>query len=228
MGNAVTSASERAPAAIITRRSKPSATPAQGGNPASMAASSRLSVGKGGLPSATRWRFAAAIRERSTVGVQKLVVAVGQLDSLDIEFEPLGDRRRALANTGQGRLAGRIIEQNRRPRPAEMWLNAFDQQQIEPAVAIVAEACRRSDSVPFGRLAEVCIRGSMRIEADVARKRFTIVQSVSRTASKSDSQNSESKSIPSLMPSPARYHSIIVNSGLCSGPVSPLRKARVI
>ena len=51
-GKAMTSRTSVAPAANITRRSSPNATPTAGGRPASMAAKSRPGSGSGGLPSA--------------------------------------------------------------------------------------------------------------------------------------------------------------------------------
>ena len=56
----------------------------------------------------------------------------------DVQLEPLGDRRPPGATSGQGRLAGRIIVEDRRPLDAQARLDPLRQQQVEPAVAIVA------------------------------------------------------------------------------------------
>ena len=100
IGNAITSARRFAPAAIITSRSNPRATPRAWRATRSIAASSRLSSGSRGLPSRRAAGFASALRRSQHVGVQQFVVAVGQFDALDIKLEPLGDRRIARTHAG--------------------------------------------------------------------------------------------------------------------------------
>ena len=86
-----------APAASITRRSKPRATPVAAGRPASMAASSRLSSGKRRLAVGPAQRVVAAAFRCAQLGrVDQLVIAVGQLD-----------RRRRTARTARPPAVGR-------------------------------------------------------------------------------------------------------------------------
>ena len=78
----------RQPRATITSRSKPNATPVQGGKPCCMAASNRLSAGSRYLPSATRASLAARVRSDQHLGIKQFVVSVGQLDAIHVQLEP--------------------------------------------------------------------------------------------------------------------------------------------
>ena len=76
--------------------------------------------------------------------------------------------------------------------------------------------------------ASVAVVGRVRIEPGVPPEGFAVAEPLGRAAAEQSPRTGRSSSrMPSAMPSPARYHSTIVNSGLCSGPCSPRRNARV-
>ena len=84
-GKASTSARVFAPAASITRRSKPKATPVQGGRPACIAASSRLSSGRGCFAVGHALGVRDFVPPTQFLGIEQFVIAVGQFDPLDIQ-----------------------------------------------------------------------------------------------------------------------------------------------
>ena len=97
-GKAITSARVFAPAASITRRSKPRATPTAGGRPDCMAASSRLCSGNTGFAFSAAEPVGFSISPQKLLGIQEFVVAVGQFDARDVQFKPFGHGRIVLAD----------------------------------------------------------------------------------------------------------------------------------
>ena len=119
-----------APRAAITRRSKPKATPTDGGRPLlhrrqqpALLGQRRLAVGKplGIGPRVPRPQFGR---------IEQFVVAVGDFDAADVKLESLGHRRLAsvMPDAGQRRLAGRVVVKQRRPLLAQVRLDSLDQQ----------------------------------------------------------------------------------------------------
>ena len=69
-------------------------------------------------------------------GVAELVVAVGELDALDIHLEPLGDRRVAHPDPGESALVGGEVEQEGRPVASEPGLDHARHDEAEASLAV--------------------------------------------------------------------------------------------
>ena len=88
-------------------------------------------------------------------GIQQLVVAVADLEPPHVELEPLGHAGIVRPAAGQGPLRHRIVVQKRGPLDTQTRLHEFGQQQVEPAVAIVAFQARRHGTGRCG--AQPCV-----------------------------------------------------------------------
>jgi len=143
MGKAITSSMRLAPAATITTRSKPSATPAQDGRPAPSA--------RGRVVRGARRLAAPGTRLRVGVeppgllgGVAELVEAVGELETAPECLEAGGHRA---AHARERRLRRREIVDEGDAVAGEARGDALCHGEIEQAVAVEGHRCRHVDGV---------------------------------------------------------------------------------
>ena len=120
----------------MTSRSKPNAQPAarrqavlHGREQAAFFGQQILVVGK---TLAVRFPVSLAQHDR----VKQLVIAIGQLDALEIELEAFGDCRRARANSCQRRLTGGVVVQDRGLRLTQVRCNLRGEVIVEDQIAV--------------------------------------------------------------------------------------------
>ena len=69
--------------------------------------------------------------------VRQFVIAVANLDALEIQLEPLGDGPMTRADFGEGRLRSRVIVQKHGVLDPQLRLDNARQQEVQPTVAVV-------------------------------------------------------------------------------------------
>ena len=115
-----------------------------------MAASSRLSVGKGVAPFPMR-NIVLLHPAGQFLGVGQLVVSVAEFDPAEVQLEPFSDSGITGANLRQRRLRGGIVVQETGGVPCEPRLDSLSQQQVEPTVTVVGREAGRNRDPGGGR-----------------------------------------------------------------------------
>ena len=124
-----------APIASMSRRSKPSATPAQSGSPASSAASRFASSVTVGRPRAAR-RLLVGVEAHALLGAaRELVIAVGELDATVIELETQRHARIVGVEARECGLRRRVAMQKSQRRRAESRPDPRADDEIEQLIA---------------------------------------------------------------------------------------------
>ncbi len=149
-GNAITWSIRWAPAATITSRSKPSATPAQAGSPCASAARNRSSGARAGCPRCCAPRAVGCEARALFGGVAELVKAVGEFQRAPERLEP---RRDCAVHLRERRLARREVVQERQSIARERFRHHGPEREVEHVVALpgVAHRCRQRHADPFQR-----------------------------------------------------------------------------
>ena len=215
MGNGSTSSIERAPVASMTSRSNPNATPAQSGKPRLQRRQQPFVERGAGQPAAPSLSQVRLESRPLLCRRGELVKAVRQLHAFAIELEPQRGARVRGIQTGERGLGCRIAmhEGQRFCSPAAGRLGCPSGSR-----AAVPSACA-VDPSPARALRQLPVGGGEGIQLEMAEERLPISQS-SRCASVPPEQgrarDRRPRSSAGTGKIPMRYHSMSVNSELCS------------
>ena len=110
-------------------------------------------------------------------GVCQFLIAVADLDAVQVQLESFRDGWVAFTDSSQSRLSVWIVDEKDGRQSTQPRFNHLRQQQVEPAVSIIVrQSPRRFDAVSCGQVPQFTIRGLQDRCARESRKRVVVGQ----------------------------------------------------